>query len=383
MRLPSQRHLFDLPADVAYLNCAYMSPMMTPVRDAGRAGLDRKRRPWEITARDFYEDSDRLRAAFAEIVHADADDVAIVAAASYGVSTAAASLPLSRGDGILLAAEEFPSNVYPWRERAREAGASIVTVARPADGDWTRAVLETIEDRKQRVAVVSLPLCHWTDGGLFDLAAIGAACRDRGAALALDVSQAAGVFPLDVRTIQPDFLVAATYKWLMGPYGLGLLYVSKRWQREGRPIEHNWIVRKDSENFARLVDYQDEFAAGARRFDVGERANFALVPAAEAGLRQILEWGVSSLSETLGAMTDTIAMRAEPLGLRCAARDRRAPHFAGLRLAGDLPPKLLDALARRKVYVSVRGASIRVTPHVYNEPADLDRLQDALEEVLR
>jgi selenocysteine lyase/cysteine desulfurase len=382
MKLPSQRPLFDIPEDIAYLNCGYMSPLMTRVRDAVVEGLDRKRRPWEITARDFYAGTDLLRAAFAELIHAKPDDVAVVAAASYGVSTAAANLPLSEGQGVLVVEDQFPSNVYPWRERARAEGASIVTVARPADGDWTRAVLETIGERKHRVAVVALPQCHWTDGGLFDLAAIGDACRERGIPLSLDVTQSAGVLPLDVRRIQPDFLACATYKWLMGPYSLGLLYVSERWQREGRPIEHNWIHRKDSENFTRLVDYQDEFAAGARRFDVGERSNFALVPGAEAGLRQILEWGVANVSETLGEVTDEIAERAGALGLASLPRERRAAHYVGLRLAGEVPSSLLDALARRKVYVSIRGASIRVTPHLYNEPRDVARLLDALEEAL-
>jgi selenocysteine lyase/cysteine desulfurase len=383
MKLPSQRHLFDIPEDIAYLNCAYMSPLMTKVRDAVVQGLDRKRHPWEITARDFYTGSDRLRSAFAELIHAKPDDVAVIAAASYGVSTAALNLPLSRGQGVLVVEDQFPSNVYPWRELAREKEASIVTVPRPADFDWTRAVLQSLDEKKNRIAIVALPQCHWTDGGLFDLVAIGEACRESGIFLSLDVTQSVGAFPLDVRRIQPDFLTSATYKWLMGTYSLGLLYVSERWQREGRPIEHNWIHRKDSENFARLVDYQDEFAAGARRFDVGERSNFALVPGAEAGIRQILEWGVANVAENLGEMTDDIAARARALGIDSPPRDKRASHYIGLKAKGDLPSNLLEALAQRKVFVSIRGSSIRVTPHLYNEGRDVEKLFDALEEVLR
>ncbi len=383
MKLPSQRHLFDIPDDIAYLNCAYMSPLMTKVRDAVVQGLNRKQHPWEISAADFYTGSDRLRSAFAELIHAKADDIAIIAAASYGVSTAAANLPLSRGQAVLTVEDQFPSNIYPWREVAREKEASIVTVPRPADFDWTRAVLETLDEKKNRVAVVALPQCHWTDGGLFDLVAIGEACRERGIFFSLDVTQSAGAFPLDVRQIQPDFLTSATYKWLLGTYSLGLLYVSERWQREGKPIEHNWIHRKGSENFAGLVNYQDEFDAGARRFDVGERSNFALVPGAEAAIRQILDWGVENISETVGAMTDDIAARASALGLGSPPRDKRAPHFIGLKFPGGLPSNLLEALARRKVYVSIRGTSVRVTPHVYNVPRDVEKLFDALQEVLR
>jgi selenocysteine lyase/cysteine desulfurase len=383
MKLPSQRHLFDIPQDIAYLNCAYMSPLMTRVRDAVVAGLDRKRHPWEIAAADFYTGSDRLRAAFADLIHAKPDDVAIIPAASYGVSTAAANLPLGKGQSILVAEDQFPSNVYPWRERAREREASVVTVPRPADFDWTRVVLEAIDDRKNRVAIVALPHCHWTDGGLFDLVAIGEACRARGIFLSLDVTQTLGALSLDLRRVQPDFLACATYKWLLGPYSLGLLYVSERWQKEGRPIEHNWIHRKGSENFARLVDYQDEFAEGARRFDVGERSNFALVPGAEIAIRQILEWGVENVSETLGGMTDAISVRARALDVATPPEGRHAPHYIGLKLPGGLPPNLLEALARRKVYVSIRGSSVRVTPHLYNDVSDIEKLFGALEEVLR
>jgi selenocysteine lyase/cysteine desulfurase len=383
MKLPSQRRLFDIPEDIAYLNCAYMSPLMTKVRDAVVQGLDRKRHPWEIKAEDFYTGSDRLRSAFAELIHARPDDVAIIAAASYGVSTAASNLPLSRGQAVLVVEDQFPSNIYPWRERAREVGGTLVTVPRPGDGDWTRAVLEAIDDGTRRVAIVALPQCHWTDGGLFDLSAIGDACRERGIFLSLDVTQSAGAFPIDVRRIQPDFLTSATYKWLLGPYSLGLLYVSERWQGEGTPIEHNWIHRKDSENFARLVDYQDEFAPGARRFDVGERSNFALVPGAEAAIRQILSWGVENVSETIGGMTDTIGERARSLGLDSPPREKRAPHYIGLKVKGDLKSNLLESLARRKVYVSIRGTSIRVTPHLYNNARDVEKLFEALEEALR
>jgi selenocysteine lyase/cysteine desulfurase len=120
MQLPNQRRLFDIPDDVAYLNCAYMSPLMRRVHDAAVAGLARKAHPWEIVPHDFFSGSDALRAAFAELVNASADDIAIVPAVSYGVSTAARNLPLRRGQNVLVVEDQFPSNVYPWRERDRD-----------------------------------------------------------------------------------------------------------------------------------------------------------------------------------------------------------------------------------------------------------------------
>ena len=214
---------------------------------------------------------------------------------------------------MIVVEDQFPSHVYPWRERASEVGAEVRTIGRPEDDDWTGKVLAAIDDT---TAIVAVPQCHWTDGGLFDLERISEACRDRGIGLAVDATQTAGAYPIDVRRIQPDFLTAATYKWLLGPYSLGLLYVSERWQKEGKPIEHSWIHRKGAEDFARLVDYQDAFAPGALRFDVGERSNFALVPAAEAAIRQILDWGVDNIAETLGERTASMARSRPGAGAR-------------------------------------------------------------------
>jgi len=301
-----------------------------------------------------------------------------VPAVSYGVSTAARNLPLAAGQNVVLTAEQFPSNVYPWRERARETGAEIRTLRRPAAGDWTAVVLDAID---ADTAIVAVPACHWIDGGLFDLERIGAECRKSGAALALDLTQSLGVVPFDVERVRPDFLSCAGYKWLLGPYSLGYLYVAERWQ-QGRPIEHNWIHRRNAEDFARLVDYQDDFEPGARRFDVGERSNFALVPAGEAALQQILDWGVANIRDTLAALADELVERVRPLGLTVLPRERRAPHYLGLQMASAPPPRLLPELAEHKVYVSVRGSSIRVTPYLYNTPADIDRFVAALEQIL-
>lgn len=379
MKIPCQRQLFDIPDDIAYLNCGYMSPLLKRVRDAAVAGLERKAHPWEIVPRDFFSGSDALRAAFAGLINARADDIALVPAASYGVSTAAGNLPLSRGQNVIVVEDQFPSNVYPWRERAREIGAAIRTVPRPRSGGWTRAVLDAIDGA---TAIVAIPQCHWTDGGMFQLEQIGQACRANGSALSLDLTQSLGVLPFDVLRVQPDFVSCAAYKWLLGPYSIGFLYVAERWQRQGKPIEHNWIHRKNAEDFARLVDYQDDFEPGARRFDVGERSNFALVPAAEAGLRQILEWGVDNVCETIEGIADRIVERLQPLGLSALPKNERAPHYLGMQMESGLPSGLLPKLAERRVYVSVRGSSIRITPHLYNTDADIDRLVEALEDAL-
>jgi selenocysteine lyase/cysteine desulfurase len=377
--IPCQRHLFDLPDEVVYLNCAYMSPLLKRAVELGAAALARKCRPWTIRPEDFFTESERARGLFARLLGASIDDIAIVPAASYGLAVAAANLPVAAGEHILVLAEQFPSNVYVWRELARRAGAELVTVERPADGDWTAAVLARLD---QRIAIAALPHCHWTDGGLLDLAAIGRRCREVASALVLDVTQSLGALPLDLAAVRPDFVACPGYKWLLGPYSLGYLYVAPRHQG-GRPLEHNWIAREASEDFAGLVDYRERYQPGARRFDVGERSNFALLPVSVAALEQLLDWGVAAIAATLGAMTAEIAARAKAeLGLTSAPAHLRAGHFLGLRVPAGMPPGLPERLAREQIHVSLRGDSLRVTPHLYNRRADVERLLEVLRAVL-
>lgn len=368
------RELFDIPADIAYLNCGYMSPLPNRVREAGRNAVDRKGRPWQITPPDFFESVETPRALFAGLLGSPADDVALIPSASYGMAIAALNIPVSPGQRVLLLDEEFPSTFYAWQERARAAGAEAVRLPRPADDDWTRVVLEAID---RRTAAAALPNCHWTDGGLLDLARIRDALDAVGAALVLDVTQSLGALPLDLARVRPDFLVVACYKWLLGPYSTGFLYVAPRWQ-QGRPLEYSWMSREGSEDFSRLVDYRDGFRAGARRYDMGEPSNFALMPMVSEALRQIRSWTIPVIQRELADYCEAIVRAVEPLGFRAVAEARRAGHYLGLRHRDGIPPGFGGQLAAEGIFVSVRGPSLRITPHLYNDAADRDRLVEAL-----
>ena len=376
--LPNQRHLFDIPDDVAFLNCAYISPLPKASMAAGEQGVRRKGRPWTIAPADFFTASETVRQLFAGLINASTDDIAFAPAVSYGMAQAAHNIRLSRSQTVITLAEQFPSNVYPWMDLAERTGAKFISVARPADDDWTAALLSRID---ASTGLVAVPNCHWTDGGLVDLVAVGEACRRVGAALCVDATQSVGAMPLDVKRIDPDFVAVASYKWLLGPYSLGFLYVAPR-RQGGRPIEHNWIARRDSENFAGLVNYVTEFQHGARRFDVGERSNFALMPAAEASLRLIAEWTVPRIFETLRLRTQAIAERARAeFGIESVPTDRRAGHYLGLRFRGGVPADLPARLAASNVFVSVRGQAMRVTPHLWTTDADVEKLFGVLRTV--
>lgn len=379
--LSCQRHLFRIPDDVAYLNAATTGPMLAAAEDAGVEALKLKREPWRITPADtFIAPMEAVRTTFARLAGCAPECIALVPAVSYAMGVAAANLKLRQGQSVLVLDEQFPSHVYPWRNLALDAGGRLHTVARPADRDWTAAVLKAL-DADPSVAIAALPNCHWTDGTLVDLAAVGAKCREKGVSLAIDATQSFGALALDLDAVQPDFMAVAGHKWLLGPYSYTYLYVAPK-HHNGLPLEENWLNRQGSENFARLVDYRDEYQPGAHRFDVGEASNFFLTPIAQATLNQIISWSVAEISSTLAAHTAAIADRARRMGMATAPDHLRGPHMLGLSLPPGAPQDLPAQLAKRNVFVSVRGSSIRVAPHMHTNSNDIDRLFEALQDVL-
>jgi selenocysteine lyase/cysteine desulfurase len=372
--LPNQRHLFDIPEGVAYFNCASLAPQMLPVRAAGEAALSRNARPWEIRAVDWFADVERLRSLFARLIGASPDDIALVPASSYGLAAAAANLDACPDDRVLLIAEDYPSNVYTWRAFARRTGAELLTVERGEGQSWTEAILGRLDER---VKVVSVPNVHWTNGALIDLNRVGARARDVGATFVVDASQSLGAMPLDVAALRPDYLVTVGYKWLLGPFSLGYMYVDAA-RHSGMPIEQNWISRAGSEDFARLIDYPDEYQPGARRFDVGERSNFTLTPMAIAALTRVLEWGVERIAATLSEITARIERHAGGLGLKTLPASERGPHMLGIELPGAALKPAAERLAGSNVHVGIRGSFMRISPHLYVTEADVNRLVDVL-----
>lgn len=203
-----------------------------------------------------------------------------------------------------------------------------------------------------------------------------------GVPLVIDATQSLGAMPFNLDQVKPAFLVAAGYKWLMGPYSLGYLYVDPAYQN-GIPLEHNWITREGSENFAGLVHYTDKLSQGATRFDMGERSNFSLVPMAIRALEMLISWGIENIAYTLGQYNQEIAESIEPYGAQLSLREYVAPHMMGLRFPGGIPEKVVNALSENQIFVSVRGDAIRVAPHVYNDERDKVRFIDCLRAELK
>jgi selenocysteine lyase/cysteine desulfurase len=365
-----QRKKFDIPKEVTYLNTAFTAPLMKSVQKAGNKALLSKVHPWTITADTFFRNLEDNRRLFSKLIRCTPDDVAVIPAVSYGIALAAKNIPVKKGQKILILEEQFPSNVFSWRKKAAASDADLTTIRRPNDSDWTTAVLKALDSK---TAIVAVPNCHWTDGTLIDLVAVGRRCREHGAALVVDGTQSLGAMPFSVKDVQPDFLLTTSHKWLLGPYSFGFAYVAPKWQK-GAPLEENWLNRHGSEDFAKLVVYRDDYQPGARRYDVGEASNFGLAPMAAAALTQILDWKVENIAQTLRRKTDGIATLAGEIGMSVASKTFRSPHLIGVKFSDALPDNLSARLATQNVFVSVRGDSIRISPHLYNTDADIERL---------
>ncbi len=376
--LGPQRDAFAVPRGIAYFNTATLSPQLHGVRAAGDAALERRGRPWTLTADDWFDDVERLRSLFAGLVGGDAEGVALVPATSYGFAVAARNLELHPGDRVLVLAEEYPSGIYTWRGVAHATGAEILTVGREAGETWTHAVVDALDER---VRVVSVPHVHWTDGALVDLGVVGEHVRALGARLVVDGSQSIGALPFDVAALRPDFVTTVGYKWLLGPLGLSYLYVSEE-HRDGTPLEQNWIARAGSEDFARLVDYRDEYQPGARRFDMGQRSAFELVPMAVAALEQLTEWRVDRVAASLSMVTDAVSGHARALGLRPYPPDERGPHLLGVRVPDAIRADVVAQLAAADCFAALRGETLRLAPHLHVTDDDVRQLADALASVM-
>jgi selenocysteine lyase/cysteine desulfurase len=367
--LPCQRHLFDMPTHVAYLNAASYGPIPRAIEAFGLKGVSGKAAPWTLDRLDTTVVAEQARTA--GLIGAHSDDIAIVPATSYALAVAAANIPLVPGQRVVVLEGDFPSLVLPFRRLAQERHGIIDVVPRPADHDWTSAVLGRLEAPGAPVGVAALTPLHWTDGSLVDLNRIAPALRRQGASLVVDATQAAGVMPLDLETLQPDFLAFPTYKWLLGPYNAAFLYAAPRHHTD-RPLE----LHGNAAPGGTLI-------TSARRYDVGERDNPVSLPMALAALEMVLDWGVSAIAGTLSCTTAALVdavINADgaTAGITALPANLRAPHIVGLRFAGGLPRNAIARLAQAGVHVSDRDGVLRVSPHLYNDAQDITRLAVAL-----
>jgi selenocysteine lyase/cysteine desulfurase len=372
----SQKDLFLLDETVTYLNCANMSPMLKLVKEAGLQALETRAAPWNITTSDWFSNAETLRGLAAKVFQTSNNNIALIPSASYGLALAAKNLQPEAGKEIIILEQQFPSNYYVWENLARQRNLQIVTVQKNTGKTLTENILEKINTN---TGIIAIPNCHWIDGTWIDLKKISDAAKTVGSYLVLDLSQSLAVLPIDIENIQPDFAVSVGYKWLLGPYGLGYLYVSKKWQQEGEPLEYSWFTRKGSEDFAALTNYTAAYRDGARKFDMGETAQFNLLPMAIAAFEQIINWKVDTIQTEIKKLTGRLTDYKNKMGLPDAG-NQSAGHITSIPLQNINVNALKDRLRDNKVIISFRANSIRVSPHLYNDTADIDKLLSCLQD---
>jgi selenocysteine lyase/cysteine desulfurase len=372
--LPSQRDLFDIPRDVSYLNAAGWSPLPRATQEAGRQAVGRKGQPWKLDPAFAGQQHERARRAAAALINAAPEDVALISSVSYGIATAAKLLDIPAGSRVLLLQDDHSSPMLEWMTRAPSQGFATEPVRRPDGGDWTEAVLDAIErPGAAPVALASISSIHWSDGGLLDLDRIAGALRKRGAALLVDATHSAGVMPLDVRKLDPDFLVFPTYKWTLGPYGRAFLYIAKR-RQDGVPLEQTGFGRRGVAAESAPPYLKDiAYVAGARRFDMGERDHFISLEMASIGMEMVARWGSAAIVERLGMLTFRLAEGLGNSGVTMLDEASRAPHVLSLGFPKGMPEGLARRLAAENVHAAPRLGRLRISPHVYNDEEDVDR----------
>ncbi len=398
--LTSQKHLFSLPDDVHYLNCAYMSPLSKNVEEAGLKGISKKRHPYLIGGDDFFTLPAEVRKLFATLVNADTEDsITLLPSVSYGMAVVAKNLHATMGQNIVTVEGEFPSNVYAWKSFIQH-GVELRLVAPPerysAESNpatmtiegidfepttrgerWNDAILNAIDEN---TALVVLCPIHWADGTYFDLEVIGDAARAVGALFVIDGTQSIGAMPFDIETVKPDAVIASSYKCMMGAYSIGCAYWGERFAT-AIPIEESWMGRYGSEDFRNLVKYQDQYQQGKNRLGMGEQSNFALVPMLKAALEQVLQWQPAQIQAYCATLNQPIIDFCKTNDLWLEEPHWRAEHLFGIRIDKRISvEKLQDALKKRNVFVSLRGDSIRISPNVYNTTEDIEALLLAIKE---
>jgi selenocysteine lyase/cysteine desulfurase len=353
-----------------------MSPLLKSVEKKGIEGILRKRNPAAVSGEDFFSGSEKIRREFSKLINSEANRIVLVPSVSYGMANVVKNIRVSKSDNLIVVAEQFPSNYYPWLRLQEETGAKLRVIAPPEElanrgKVWNQRLLEAIDKNTKLVAVGNV---HWADGTWFNLPAIRKRTKEVGALLVIDGTQSVGALPFDVNEIQPDALICAGYKWMMGPYSLGLAYYGAYFD-DGEPVEENWINRLHSENFAGLVHYQTNYQPGALRYEVGEHSNFILLPMLLEAIKQINLWKPKAIQQYCANITRKPISILQDAGYWIEDELYRGHHLFGVRFPATINQnKIREGLQKNRISVSFRGDAIRVSPNVYNSEAEVMKL---------
>lgn len=368
-----RRH-FPVVDSYAYLNHAAIAPLPQPAVEAMSSLAATVATTGDRRWPERNERIEEVRRLTARLLGAAAHQVAFVANTSDALSVVAEGLDWRAGDNIVGAMPEYPSNVYPWMALA-ERGVEFRQVP---ERDGRIEAEEVVAAMDERTRVLALSWIEYASGFRNDLARLGAACRERGVLFVVDAIQGLGALALDVERDRVDLVASAAHKWLLGPEGVGVLYVSDRVLEQIRPSRHGWRSVRGLFDWG---TFDLTYNRGALRFECGTLNAYG-IHALGASLELLLEHGIEAVERRVLTLAARAARGLVERGFQPVA-ERRPGEESGIvavtpprRSAGELAEQLLS----RGVVVAERLGRLRVSPHCYNTEEEIDRLLAALDE---
>jgi selenocysteine lyase/cysteine desulfurase len=363
---------------VTYLNAALQGPLPLDAARQAQAALEWKTHPYRLPDSVYFDLPDRLREKVARVIGGHSDEIAVTTGASAGLASVAAAIDWKPGDEVLVGRGEFPAHFSTWL-RYERAGKLRVRVVEPR-GRFISAD-DYIESIGPRTRLISASFVRFDNGARLDTKRLARACETVGAALLLDITQAAGTMPMNVRDLGASMAVSSGYKWLLGPYGVGFFWVAREWINRLPLGAVYFMALEGARNLNALPTANVRPMPGARRWDSAETANFTNLAAFDSSLDLVLRIGTdavermvdSLVAEIIDGLPRTGCVLASP-----AERERRGPYVCISARDPNDTPALYQKLCAAEISVSLREAAIRIAPYIYNTPEDISRLLKVL-----
>jgi cysteine desulfurase/selenocysteine lyase len=367
------RSLFPVTDKYIYMNHSAVCPLSTRVRDAMNALVEDVTRHGFVNYREWLQTYEDTRSSAARLVNARAHEIAFMRNTSEAISAIANGIEWRAGDNIVSCNVEFPANVYPWMRLREERGIELKLAEEREGRIDTDELLSKVDDRTR---VVTISWVQFASGFRSDLARIGRFCRERDIIFVVDVIQGLGGLKLDVQRDYVDAFAADAHKYLLGPEGIGLLYVSDRVIDRIKPTVVGWTSVK---NYEQHLDYDLNYRDGALRFECGT-LNTAGVYGLGAAIDLFLEIGTAEIEAYIVGLSDHLAERLESKGYRVISSRLPDETSAVVTCTHEQhTPKELHRLLRAKnIITAPRANRLRISPHFYNTREEVDALIEAL-----
>jgi len=371
---PELRSLFPVTNRAIYLNHAAVSPLPTPTFEAIESQLKDVRDNGSLNFRNWIAIKERTRSLLAELLGARPQQVAFMRNTSDSLSTVANGLGWRSGQNIVTFRREFPANIYPWL-RLRDAFGVEVRMCEERNGRVDIDELENLVDANTRVIAVSH--VQYASGFRADLERLGRLARKRDALLVVDVIQSLSVLPLNVEAQLVDVAAGASHKWLLGPEGVGYLYLSDRARERIQPTLVGWISVPNPEDYN---NFEQGWNAGTLAWETGTAAT-ALIHGLHASLELLRTTGTERIAAYLENLTDSLCEKLKSRNYRVVSARSAAEksQIVCIQHRGEISAvRLYGLLKGQNIITAPRGNRLRIAPHFYNSFQEMDDLVSVL-----